>query len=195
MTDLYQKADCPTVPNPYRGTVGQQEENGTPSGTPGGTESLKALADKVLSKSKVGHPVGQKPGQSKNCCPTPPDTVGQQKPTVPRPVPRQKSAKNAPVSSTPDPAPRTPDVNNCSQIPINESQARPGDDPWFDDMISMVIEQLNDAGCQYMDAAEEDRDRARMLEIEYTVAANDGDSARFWKALREWKAAWIKELH
>jgi hypothetical protein len=79
----------------------------------------------------------------------------------------------------------------------NEKQAPPapaGDD-WFDDMISMAIGELNDAGCQYMDASQEDRDRARMLEIEYTVAANDGDSARFWKALREWKAIWIKELH
>jgi hypothetical protein len=112
------------------------------------------------------------------------------------------SKKQAPIPSTPEPEPKTTDVNNCTQKnlkpigvkPAKEGQALPGDD-WFDDMISMVIEELNDAGCQYMDASQEDRDRARMLEIEYTVAANDGDSARFWKALREWKAIWIKESH
>jgi hypothetical protein len=62
-------------------------------------------------------------------------------------------------------------------------------------MISMVIEELNDAGAKYTDAAEKDRARARALEFEYTVAANNGDSPRFWKALRQWKKIWIKELH
>jgi hypothetical protein len=113
--------------------------------------------------------------------------------------------------NAPDPAPRTPDVrhgaqknlgpigtiedvNNCLQTPANESQARPGDD-WFDDMICLAIEELSDAGAAYTDASEEDRERARALEMEYTVAANNGDSPRFWKALREWKAIWIEGLH
>lgn len=71
---------------------------------------------------------------------------------------------------------------------------RPGDD-WFDERICDVIDELNAAGIAYTDAAEKDRDRARALELEYTLAANAGDSPRFWKALREWKAVWIKELH
>jgi hypothetical protein len=86
---------------------------------------------------------------------------------------RHVSEKQAP----PDPAPRTPEND------------------WFDDRICDAIEDLNDAGARYTDASQEDRDRARMLELEYTVAANDGDSPRFWKALREWKAIWIKESH
>jgi hypothetical protein len=78
----------------------------------------------------------------------------------------------------------------------NEKQApeaAAGD--WYDDMVSMAIDDLNAAGCQYMDAAEEDRVRARALEMEYTVASNDGDSARFWRALSQWKRIWIQELH
>jgi hypothetical protein len=87
------------------------------------------------------------------------------------------SKKNEPQASTPDPG------------------NRPGDDPWFDDMICMVIEQLNAAGIRYTDASPQDRERARALEMEYTVAANNGEAPRFWKALREWKGIWIKELH
>jgi hypothetical protein len=83
---------------------------------------------------------------------------------------RYISKKDAPQASTPDP-------------------------DWFDDMICMVIEQLNAAGIRYTDASPQDRERARALEMEYTVAANNGEAPRFWKALREWKGIWIRELH
>jgi hypothetical protein len=88
-------------------------------------------------------------------------------------------------------SPRSPrqGVDMQNQVP----QASAPD--WYDDMISMAIEQLNDAGCQYMAAAEEDRVRARALEMEYTLAANNGDSPRFWRALSSWKRTWIRELH
>ena len=50
---------CPSVPNPYRGTVGQDAGSGTNSGTGSRTGSLKALAGKVLEKRKAGQGVGQ----------------------------------------------------------------------------------------------------------------------------------------
>jgi hypothetical protein len=74
---------CPTVPNPYRGTVGQDRESGTSSGTSSGTESLKALAGKVLEKSKAGQDVGQDVGQEEKACPKAPDSVGQETDSVP----------------------------------------------------------------------------------------------------------------
>lgn len=87
------------------------------------------------------------------------------------------SEKQAPL----DPAPMIPE-------PVA------GDD-WYDDMVCMAIQDLNDAGAEYMHASEEDRNRARRLEWEYTEAANASDSAQFLRALIEWRQTWLKTLH
>lgn len=49
---------CPTVPHPCDGTVGQRRLISIPCGTHSGTMSLKTLADKVLSRDKVGTKLG-----------------------------------------------------------------------------------------------------------------------------------------
>ena len=74
---------CPTVPTPYRGTAGQTPTLGTSSGASSGTKSLKALADRVLQRGKVGQGVGQGVGQEKKSCPIHPMAVGQENGLVP----------------------------------------------------------------------------------------------------------------
>jgi hypothetical protein len=86
------------------------------------------------------------------------------------------------------------DVNNCSQTPANESQARPGDD-WYEERICEVIDDLNEAGIEVMSVPLEARRKARELEREFTEAANADDMPRFWRALREWQRTWKGSLH
>ena len=69
------------------GTVGQSPISGTARGTSHGTASLKALANKVLQRSKVGQAMGQTVGQRQKSCPTLLTPVGQKKGAVPPPVP------------------------------------------------------------------------------------------------------------
>ena len=81
----------------------------------------------------------------------------------------------------PAPAPRPP-------------EALPGDD-WYDSMICMVLDDLNDAGIEVMDYPEEVRRTARQFFDEFSEAAAGGDMGRFWTALRAWRETWLKSLH
>ena len=76
------KKPCPTpCPASHHQTLGQRDKAltpGTDRGTNSGTGTLRALAESVLERHKLGQREKRKVGQSQICCPTPGPTVGQQ---------------------------------------------------------------------------------------------------------------------
>jgi hypothetical protein len=75
-------APCPSlVPASQTPTLGQRDkthESGTTRGTENGTPSLRALADNILERNKLGQRVGKRVGQEPVFCPTMDTVVGQQ---------------------------------------------------------------------------------------------------------------------
>jgi hypothetical protein len=75
-------APCPSlVPASQTPTLGQRDkthESGTTRGTENGTPSLRALADNILERNKLGQRVGKRVGQNLKSCPTTTIPVGQE---------------------------------------------------------------------------------------------------------------------
>ena len=75
-------APCPSlVPASQTPTPGQRDktpESGTGRGTENGTKSLRALADNILERNKLGQRVGKRVGQNPKSCPTTTIPVGQE---------------------------------------------------------------------------------------------------------------------
>lgn len=82
MTSAPSEKSCPTAcPASHPHTLGQRDKTpdpGTTRGTTRGTGSLKALADNVLGRNKLGQRERRGAGQASNSCPTATNPVGQE---------------------------------------------------------------------------------------------------------------------
>jgi len=58
---------------------------------------------------------------------------------------------------------------------------------YYDKHVRAAIRELNRAGVSMMAVPEVNRKRALILEKEFTQAANQGDTERFRKLLKEWR--------
>ncbi len=183
------KNKCPSVPTLYPGTVGQLDKNrensGTISGTANGTESLKALADKVLQKDKMGQCVGQSVGQSNIKCPKPVGQVGQSE-----------------IDNTNGIYNNSNNINNLHTIYGDDNKCPTfylygcgtvGQHD-FDMNVDRSIFEFNEklsSNYTMKDIPPGFTHRTLEIEEQFTEAANCGDVERFRELLRQWRGAWL----
>ncbi|NLD35775.1 MAG: hypothetical protein GX654_02805 [Desulfatiglans sp.] len=172
-----------TLSSPIVGqSIENRENSGTASKTICGTPSLKALADKVLHKENVGHPVGQAVGQINDNCPKP---VGQQEITDINNIHNKYNNINNLYNIYSDKT-KCPTFQGYSDGTAGQHD--------FDMDIDRTIFEFNTKLSSNYEMKEMPKGfahKALKMEAAYTLACSNGDVNRFRELLNQWRGFWL----